>query len=509
MKKRKSILLSILILCGVLFVADFVLFLSELISELMFFIIGAIALLPFIVCVVLFTRLLKLIKANPKTDVTAASVPANEGAGVALPLDEAELNKKTGEDAEEEKKAREAAEQDMKMRELYEILGLKVQYNEDGSIKDLYQLLGIEPTFDEDGNRVETIYEQLGIAPRFDENGNEIPQVFVIKNGVKKIAKVDTTSRVMTRKVPVEEQEIIVIRETLKKKLEEAQKSGDKVQEQNIRKILEKTQKEGKGEKDDKFEEKRPDKDGEKKEGGEEKSAPKKKDKGAAKSSSGDKSSGSTSKKSAAIKYAAPKSNGKAVSPGTLKVGKSDGKKGNDSVYGSLINGFFNFITPKNKPNDKKPEEKQGGSKPEPGIAPKPDKPMQYQPSRDNVHTNFPRMNPYHTPINNIPTLTRNEPQEGKGKEKGGEFALGNVSGKTTVPFDEGWTSEKISELGLDFVPSEEVKRKKKPENGQNSFGLGFEADRTEAEKKQAEELKKREEENEQERQPELGKNKD
>jgi len=122
--------------------------------------------------------------------------------------------------------------------DLYGLLGIPLQYNKDGSVKDIYELLGIMPEYDENGKRILTIYEMLGIAPKFNEKGEEIPLVFVIKNGVKRIAKVDLSSRVLTRKLTEEEKEALIIKETLQKKLSEAQETGDKQKEEAIKKVL-------------------------------------------------------------------------------------------------------------------------------------------------------------------------------------------------------------------------------------------------------------------------------
>ena len=127
--------------------------------------------------------------------------------------------------------------------DLYEALGIPVQYNKDGTVKDIYDLLGIAPVYDENGNRVLTVYELLGIVPKFDEDGNEIPFVFVVKNGVKRVAKVDLSSRVLTRKLTDAEKEELLIRETLKQKLSEAEQSGDKQKKESIKKALEKPKK--------------------------------------------------------------------------------------------------------------------------------------------------------------------------------------------------------------------------------------------------------------------------
>lgn len=125
------------------------------------------------------------------------------------------------------------------LSDFYDILGIPIQYNKDGSIKDVYDLLGIEPVFDEQGNRYMTIYELLGMMPRFDKNGKEIPLVFSIKNRIGRIARVDLTSRVLTRRLSEKEKEELFINQTLKKKLDEAQKNGDVAKVETIKKIVE------------------------------------------------------------------------------------------------------------------------------------------------------------------------------------------------------------------------------------------------------------------------------
>jgi len=136
------------------------------------------------------------------------------------------------------------------MEDLYNVLGIPVQYNEDGSIKDIYDLLGIEPIYDENGNRILTIYELLQIMPKFDNNGREIPSVTVIKNRVNRIAKVDVSSRVLTRKLTEEEKELIAIREALTKKLKEAEVLGDVKKQEAIKEVL-KNQSKNKGKKEE------------------------------------------------------------------------------------------------------------------------------------------------------------------------------------------------------------------------------------------------------------------
>mgnify|MGYP003571314266 CR=1 FL=1 len=89
----------------------------------------------------------------------------------------------------EAKIKREKDERERKLRELYQLLGIEVQYNDDGSIKDLYQLLGISKLTDENGKRILTSYELLGILPRFNMWAIELPNVFAIKNRIKKVAR--------------------------------------------------------------------------------------------------------------------------------------------------------------------------------------------------------------------------------------------------------------------------------------------------------------------------------
>lgn len=113
------------------------------------------------------------------------------------------------------------------MIDIYEILGIPVQYNPDGSIKSIYELLKINPIYDETGTRILTPYELLGMMPSFDMKGNEIPTVFVIKNRVKQIAKVDLNKRVLTRKLTEKELEQRMIEKALKEKLKEAVEKND------------------------------------------------------------------------------------------------------------------------------------------------------------------------------------------------------------------------------------------------------------------------------------------
>ena len=86
------------------------------------------------------------------------------------------------------------------LKQLYELIGIEIQYNEDGSIKDIFQLLNLQPIYDENGKRILTIYELLNILPNFDRNGVEKPNVFVIKNRVLKFAKGISEPLVLTYK---------------------------------------------------------------------------------------------------------------------------------------------------------------------------------------------------------------------------------------------------------------------------------------------------------------------
>lgn len=124
------------------------------------------------------------------------------------------------------------------MTDIYAILGIPKQYNPDGSLMSIYELLKIHPIYDETGTRLLTPYELLGILPKFDKNINEIPYVFVIKNRVGKIAKVDLTKRVLTRKLTEEEREQQIIARTLKERLAEAEKLGDTQKAQIIQKAI-------------------------------------------------------------------------------------------------------------------------------------------------------------------------------------------------------------------------------------------------------------------------------
>lgn len=124
------------------------------------------------------------------------------------------------------------------MLDIYGVLGIEPQYDKDGNLINIYDLLHIKPIYDDNGERVLTIYELLGITPRFDKEGKEIPSYFVIKNRVGKFAKVSLSTAFLTRKLTPEEEEQKLIRETLKQKLDEAQKAGDKGKEKAIKKAI-------------------------------------------------------------------------------------------------------------------------------------------------------------------------------------------------------------------------------------------------------------------------------
>lgn len=103
--------------------------------------------------------------------------------------------------AEQAKLKAEKEALERKKKELYDILGIEIQYNTDGTVKDLYELLGIEKCYDEDGKRQLTSYEIMGIIPKFYPNLNERPSVFVIKNRINKVAKGIVDAPKFVRKV--------------------------------------------------------------------------------------------------------------------------------------------------------------------------------------------------------------------------------------------------------------------------------------------------------------------
>ena len=127
--------------------------------------------------------------------------------------------------------------------DLFNKAGIPIVKDQDGKIKNIFELLGIEPIFDNDGNRISTIYEQLSIVPRFYKNGKEKPTVLSIKNRAKKFLKTEKTG-VLTRKLSDSEKEEILIREMLRKKMEEAVAVGDKKKVNAIKNVINQKQKE-------------------------------------------------------------------------------------------------------------------------------------------------------------------------------------------------------------------------------------------------------------------------
>lgn len=203
MEKQKKIYLILLLISASLCVADIVLFVVNIFKLWLFLTLLGIFILSVIVFVIL------LIKNAKRKKVVV-----------------------------EEEKVQSVGDYNI---DLYRVLGIPLKYNEDGTVKNIYELLGIEPVYDEKGNRVETVYELLKMMPKFNSEGQEIPLVFSIKNRVGKIAKVDVSSRVLTRKLTEEEKEALVIKEALKQKLKEAEEKGDTKLQQAIKKVVDKT----------------------------------------------------------------------------------------------------------------------------------------------------------------------------------------------------------------------------------------------------------------------------
>lgn len=203
MKKQKILLIVTMVVLGVFGVALGVLYALDIMSLLLFSVFIALDIALFIANIIFLIVVLKKIKK--------ARLAKNK-----------ELNNTTGNYLED----------------LYGAIGIPLQYNKDGSIKDMYDLLGIDPLYDEYGNRILTPYELLAMMPKFNEKGEEIPTVFAIKNRAGRIAKVDLTQRVLTRKLSDTEREELLIRETLQKKLDEAVQTGDKQKEQAIKKVI-------------------------------------------------------------------------------------------------------------------------------------------------------------------------------------------------------------------------------------------------------------------------------
>jgi len=208
-KQRNKFLISIILL-STLFVTNIVLFAMSVFKWWLFVIFFVILSVLIGICSFMFVKISKKIKK------TKTTIKETESTG----------NYKT---------------------DLYTLLGIPVQYNKDGTIKDIYDLLGIEPVYDDKGNRVLTVYELLEIMPKFNNKGEEIPTVIAIKNRVGGIAKVDVSSRVLTRKLSDEEKEQIAIMEVLKQKLKEAEAQGDASKQAAINNIIKAKSNEKKG----------------------------------------------------------------------------------------------------------------------------------------------------------------------------------------------------------------------------------------------------------------------
>ncbi len=203
MKKTKALLISLLCVEIVSLIVLAVLFALNVITAALFFIFVAAVI---IVCGINIFLLQKLVKKIKKQSVKMESKAIVSSGDF--------------------------------MTDIYAILGIPKQYNPDGSLMSIYELLKIHPIYDETGTRMLTPYELLGILPKFDKNINEIPYVFVIKNRIGKIAKVDLTQRVLTRKLTEEEQEQRIIQRTLKEKLAEAEKMGDSQKAAAIKTVI-------------------------------------------------------------------------------------------------------------------------------------------------------------------------------------------------------------------------------------------------------------------------------
>lgn len=203
MKKQKILLICSIVMLSVVEVCITILFAVKVLNLALFLIFGLIILAMIVASVIM----LVLVKKKIKTKVEQKKTVENKTTGNYL-------------------------------EDLYNILGIPIQYNPDGSIKDIYDLLQIEPQYDEDGNLILTPYELLGIMPQFTQDGVEIPSFFVIKNRVGKIAKVDLTHRVLKRKLTDQEKEELLIRETLLKQLEEAEKKKEKEKQEALKKVI-------------------------------------------------------------------------------------------------------------------------------------------------------------------------------------------------------------------------------------------------------------------------------
>lgn len=213
MKKKKNIF-SILISCFSLIEAVFIVLVSVGILKLwLFFVLFGVCAVPIAIFSILIAKLkkkIKLSKLKAKNDIKTLG---------------------------------------NYMLDVYTLLGIDPLYDKDGKLVDLYDILKIKPIFDDQGNRVLTVYEMLGVTPLFDKEGKEVPVVFAIKNRVGKIAKVRLSTEFLTRKLTPEEEEERLIQEMLKKKLEEAEKSGDAKKVKAIGKVIKNSGKSDKGKK--------------------------------------------------------------------------------------------------------------------------------------------------------------------------------------------------------------------------------------------------------------------
>lgn len=191
MKKKRNILAVVISCLGILLVANVVLFALGILKLWLFLAILGADVVAVIICGFLLVNIIKKIKM--------------------MQVKNASMNKTSGN----------------YMLDVYTLLGIPPQYNKDGTLRNIYEILQIKPVYDENGNRIFTVYELLGIKPMIDENGNEIPQVFALKNRVGRIARVSLSTEFLQRKLTPEEEEQKIIRETLEKKLQEAEQSGD------------------------------------------------------------------------------------------------------------------------------------------------------------------------------------------------------------------------------------------------------------------------------------------
>lgn len=191
MKKKRNILAVAISCLGILLVANVVLFALGIFKLWLFLAILGTDVVAVIICGFLLVNIIKKIKM--------------------MQVKNASMNKTSGN----------------YMLDVYTLLGIPPQYNKDGTLRNIYEILQIKPVYDENGNRIFTVYELLGIKPMIDENGNEIPQVFALKNRVGRIARVSLSTEFLQRKLTPEEEEQKIIRETLEKKLQEAEQSGD------------------------------------------------------------------------------------------------------------------------------------------------------------------------------------------------------------------------------------------------------------------------------------------